>query len=78
MAGADVRAGRLDAAQSTRALETIVRNAKSQNQLIDDLLDVSRIIAGKMRLDVEPLKLGTVIEAAIETVRPAAEAKGIP
>ena len=72
-----LRAGRLDTAQSARALETIVRSAKSQNQLINDLLDVSRIIAGKMRLDVEPLKLGTVIEAAIETVRPAAEAKGI-
>src|SRR5262249_28853898 len=44
---------------------------------INDLLDVSRIIAGKMRLDVAPIKLGSVIEAAIETVRPAAEAKGI-
>ena len=54
-----------------------MRSARSQNQLINDLLDVSRIIAGKMRLDVEPLKLGSVIEAAIETVRPAAEAKGI-
>jgi len=72
-----LRAGRLNASQSARALETIVRSAKSQNQLINDLLDVSRIIAGKMRLDIEPLKLGTVIEAAIETVRPAAEAKGI-
>jgi len=72
-----LRSGRLNAAQSTRALETIVRSAKSQNQLINDLLDVSRIIAGKMRLDVAPLKLGSVIEAAIETVRPAAEAKGI-
>jgi CheY-like chemotaxis protein/two-component sensor histidine kinase len=72
-----MRAGRLNAAQSARALETIVRNAKSQNQLINDLLDVSRIIAGKMRLDVEPLKLSSVVEAAIETVRPAAEAKGI-
>src|SRR5215475_5736216 len=72
-----LRGGRLDAAQSARALETIVRSAKSQNQLINDLLDVSRIIAGKMRLDIAPLKLGSVIEAAIETVRPAAEAKGI-
>src|SRR5262245_27107515 len=72
-----LRAGRLDAAQSARALETIVRSAKAQNQLIDDLLDVSRIIAGKMRLDVAPVKLGSVIKAAIETVRPAAEAKGI-
>jgi signal transduction histidine kinase/ActR/RegA family two-component response regulator len=72
-----LRAGRLDAAESARALETIVRNAKSQNQLIGDLLDVSRIIAGKMRLDVAPLNLGSVIEAAVETVRPAAAAKGI-
>jgi signal transduction histidine kinase len=72
-----LRAGRLDAVQSARALETIVRNAKSQNQLINDLLDVSRIIAGKMRLDICPLKLIPVIGAAVETVCPAAEAKGI-
>jgi signal transduction histidine kinase len=72
-----LRAGRLDAKQSTRALETIVRSAKSQNQLINDLLDVSRIISGKMRLDIAPVELCSVIEAAIETVHPAAEAKGI-
>jgi signal transduction histidine kinase/CheY-like chemotaxis protein len=72
-----LRAGRLDAAQANRALETIVRSAKSQNQLINDLLDVSRITTGRMRLDVAPLKLGSVIEAAVETVCPAAEAKGI-
>jgi len=72
-----LRAGRLDAAQTARALETIVRSAKSQNQLIDDLLDVSRIITGRMRLDFSPLKLGSIIEAAVETVRPAAKAKGI-
>jgi signal transduction histidine kinase/CheY-like chemotaxis protein len=72
-----LRSGRLDAVQSARALETIVRSAKAQNQLINDLLDVSRIVAGKMRLDVGPVKLGSVIKAAIETVRPAAEAKGI-
>src|SRR5262249_7258726 len=70
-------AGRLNAAQSARAFEIIVRSARSQNHLINDLLDVSRIIAGKMRLDIAPLKLGSVIEAAVETVRPAAEAKGI-
>src|SRR5215813_12115680 len=70
-------AGRLNAAQSARALETIVRSARSQNQLINDLLDVSRIISGKMRLDIAPLKLGSVIKAAVEAVRPAAEAKGI-
>jgi signal transduction histidine kinase/CheY-like chemotaxis protein len=72
-----LRAGRLDAAESERALETIVRSARSQNQLIDDLLDVSQIITGKMRLNIAPLKLGSIIEAAVENVRPAAEAKGI-
>src|SRR6266545_5347513 len=72
-----LRAGRLDAAQTARALETIVRSAKSQNQLIDDRLDVSRIITGRMRLDFSPLKPGSIIEAAVETVRPAAEAKGV-
>src|SRR5499427_8617437 len=69
-----LRAGRLDATQSDHAIETIVRNAKAQNQLIDDLLDVSRIMTGKLRLDVAPLHLVPVIEAAIDTVRPAAEA----
>jgi signal transduction histidine kinase len=72
-----LRGGHLDAVQSARALETIVRSARSQNQIIDDLLDVSRIITGKLRLDVAPLKLGSIIEAAVETVRPAAEAKEI-
>jgi signal transduction histidine kinase/CheY-like chemotaxis protein len=72
-----LRAGRLDTTQSDRALETIVRSARSQNQLINDLLDVSRITTGKMRLNVGLLKLGSVIEAAVETIRPAAEAKGI-
>jgi signal transduction histidine kinase len=72
-----LQAGRLDEAQAARALETIVRSARSQNQLIDDLLDVSRIVAGKMRLNFAPVKRGPVIEAAVETTRPAAEAKGI-
>jgi signal transduction histidine kinase/AmiR/NasT family two-component response regulator len=72
-----LREGRLDAAQSERAIETIARNARSQNQLIDDLLDISRIITGKVCLNIAPLKLGSVIEAAIENVRPAAAAKGI-
>jgi signal transduction histidine kinase/CheY-like chemotaxis protein len=72
-----LRAGRLDAAQADRALGAIVRSAKAQNELIDDLLDVSRITTGRMRLNVASLKLGPVIEAAVETIRPAAEAKGI-
>jgi signal transduction histidine kinase/CheY-like chemotaxis protein len=60
-----------------RGLETIIRNSKLQSQLIDDLLDVSRIVSGKMRLDVRPLDLAPVIEAAVEAIRPAAEARQI-
>ncbi len=67
----------LDEATSAHALETVERNAKAQAQLIEDLLDVSRIITGKLRLDVRPLELLPVIEAAIEAVRPAADAKNI-
>jgi signal transduction histidine kinase/ActR/RegA family two-component response regulator len=72
-----MRSGRLDAAHSDRAIENIVRSARAQNQLIDDLLDVSRIITGRVRLNVSPLKLGSVIASAVETIRPTAEAKGI-
>ena len=60
-----------------QALESIERNAKSQAQLIDDLLDVSRIISGKLRLDTRQVRLHAVIEAAMDVVRPAAEAKNI-
>jgi PAS domain S-box-containing protein len=60
-----------------KAVETIVRNAESQNRLIEDLLDVSRIIAGKLRLEISNIKPLDVIEAALETMRPAAEAKNI-
>jgi PAS domain S-box-containing protein len=66
-----------DQAATKRALETIERNAKLQTQLIDDLLDVSRILRGKMVLDVCPVDLVTVIDAALETVRLSAEVKGI-
>lgn len=69
--------GQLDKATSARGLKTIKRNAKLQARLIDDLLDVSRIIAGKIHLDVSPVNLVSVIEAAIDVVRPAAEAKAI-
>ncbi|MCG3112917.1 MAG: PAS domain S-box protein [Candidatus Manganitrophus sp. SB1] len=69
--------GELDQETVTSAYETIERNAKAQAQLIDDLLDVSRIIAGKLRLDVRSIELKPVIEAAIETVQTAADAKGI-
>jgi PAS domain S-box-containing protein len=72
-----LRAGTLDETLSARAVETIYRNAQSQNQLIADLLDVSRIISGKLRLDVRTIELPAVIEAALDAVRPAAEAKGV-
>ncbi len=70
-----LRAGRLDAATTARALETIERNTKVLAQLIDDLLDVSRIISGKLRLEVDTVELASVVAAALEAVRPAAEAK---
>lgn len=66
-----------DEATTTRALETIERNAKLQTQLIEDLLDVSRILQGKLSLNIAPVNLVSAIAAAIETVRLAAEAKSI-
>ncbi|MBD1868073.1 PAS domain S-box protein [Cyanobacteria bacterium FACHB-471] len=72
-----LRAGRLDATKTQQALETIERNAKLQAQLIEDLLDVSRILQGKMTLNVAPVNLGAMIEVALETVQLAAEAKHI-
>ena len=69
--------GDLDATATRRALESIERNARSQAQLVDDLLDVSRIIAGKVRLDIQQLELKPLLEAAIDATRPAADAKGI-
>jgi CheY-like chemotaxis protein len=61
----------------TQGLEAIDRNARVQAQLIDDLLDVSRIVSGKLNLDVRPLDIASVTRAAINVVRPAADAKGI-
>jgi PAS domain S-box-containing protein len=72
-----LRSGQLQAEAAERALDVIVRNANAQVQLIDDLLDMSRIIAGKMRLDVRPVDLEAVIRAAIDAVRPAADSKEI-
>ena len=72
-----VRTGKLDEPQMSRAVETIERNARSQSQLIDDLLDVSRIITGKLQIEPRPVDLCAVIEDAIEGVRPALEAKNI-
>jgi PAS domain S-box-containing protein len=72
-----LKGGELDESNSLRAVEIIERNAESQTQLIEDLLDFSRIISGKLRLEVRPIELASVIEAAIDVVRPAADAKGI-
>ncbi|MEH2107822.1 hybrid sensor histidine kinase/response regulator [Nostoc sp.] len=66
-----------DAAKTQYALETIERNAKLQAQLIEDLLDVSRILQGKLALNTVPVSLNFTIKAALETVRLAAEAKSI-
>ena len=72
-----LRTGQLDEHAADRALATIERNARSQTQIVEDLLDVSRIITGKLRLDVQPINPDSFIESAIEAVRPAAEAKGV-
>jgi PAS domain S-box-containing protein len=72
-----LRMGKLDGDAEARALATIERNAEAQAQLIEDLLDVSRIISGKFRVEVRAVDLAVVIGAAIESVRLAAEAKGI-
>jgi signal transduction histidine kinase/ActR/RegA family two-component response regulator len=72
-----IRTRRLDDSTFDRALETIDRNAKAQAQLIEDILDVSRVITGKLQLKMGPVDLATVINAAIDSVQPAAESKGI-
>jgi len=72
-----LRSGTLDPTSIHRGLEVIERNVRAQTQLIEDLLDVSRIITGKLRLEVRPMDLVAVVEAGIDAVRPAAEAKGI-
>jgi signal transduction histidine kinase/ActR/RegA family two-component response regulator len=72
-----LRSGQVSAETSQRALDAIVRNADAQVQMIDDLLDVSRVSAGKMRLDVRVVDLATVVEDALDAVRPAAEGKSI-
>jgi signal transduction histidine kinase/CheY-like chemotaxis protein len=69
--------GQLDAATQARAIATIDRNARAQTQLIEDILDVSRIVAGKLSLDVRAVDLSAVIEGALDSVRHAAEAKGV-
>jgi signal transduction histidine kinase len=69
--------GKLNEQTSARAFDAIKRAAQAQDQIINDLLDVSRIISGRLRLDIRPMQLVEVLETAIETVRPAADAKQI-
>ncbi|MHC5936727.1 PAS domain-containing hybrid sensor histidine kinase/response regulator [Nostoc sp.] len=72
-----LRTRNFDEKTTNRALETIERNAKLQTQLIEDLLDVSRILQGKLNLNICPVNLVMVVEAALETVKLAAQAKSI-
>jgi PAS domain S-box-containing protein len=72
-----LRRGVLVGETASKALETIDRNVKSQAQLIEDLLDISRIVSGKMHVELKAIDPSTVINAAVDAIRPAAEAKGI-
>jgi signal transduction histidine kinase/ActR/RegA family two-component response regulator len=72
-----VRSGIVTPEKLGRAIGTIERNASSLTQIVEDILDVSRIISGKMRLDVQTVDLPDVVRSAVESVTPAAEAKGI-
>ena len=72
-----LRTGALDSPTSQRALETIERNARLQSQLIADILDVSRIVSGQLRLEREPVGLGALLAGAVDALRPVAEGKGL-
>jgi signal transduction histidine kinase len=70
-----LQSGKLDAATTARAIDVIDRNARAQAQLVNDLLDVSRIVAGKVRLEVKPVDVRPLVEAAVDAARPAATRK---
>jgi PAS domain S-box-containing protein len=72
-----LRSGRLDADSALHALEVIERNAWAQKQIIEDILDVSRVITGKLQLTLGPVDLVAVVDAALDALRPALEAKQI-
>jgi signal transduction histidine kinase len=69
--------GQIRDEQRGKAVDAIERNAQALQQIVDDLLDVSRVVSGKLRLDVQPLAMADVVASAIEAIRPAADAKGI-
>ena len=72
-----LKTGRLNEEDRERGIDVIGRNAAAQREIIDELLDVSRIVTGKLKLETMPVELATVIDTAIDAVRPAAETKGI-
>jgi PAS domain S-box-containing protein len=72
-----LRRGGLAPEKQTRALETLERNARAQTRLVEDLLDVSRIVSGKTRLNVESADLARIVESAVESIRPGADSRGI-
>jgi PAS domain S-box-containing protein len=72
-----LRRGGLAPQKQTRALETLERNARAQTRLVEDLLDVSRIVSGKTRLNVESADLGRIVESAVESIRPGADSRGV-
>jgi PAS domain S-box-containing protein len=72
-----LKAGILDDARQTQAIETIERNARLQNNLIEDLLDVSRIISGKMRIETEEVDVVSIVKTCVETAKPSTEEKNI-
>ena len=72
-----LRHGDLEPSRTARALEVIDRNARAQAQLVEDVLDMARIITGKLRIELKPVSLRGVVDAAVEALRPAADAKGI-
>jgi len=72
-----LRRGGLTQEKQARALETLERNARAQTRLVEDLLDVSRIVSGKTRLNVETADLARIVESAMDSIRPAAEARGV-
>jgi PAS domain S-box-containing protein len=72
-----LRMGKLDASGMSRALETIERNAHLQEQLISDILDVSRIVTGRLRLELRPTDLAPIVDATLDSLRSAADAKGV-
>lgn len=72
-----LRTGNLDNDKIPQALEIVERNARSQAQIIEDLLDVSRIITGKLNLDIRPLNAAALLKSAVDSISPAAETKNI-